>query len=342
MPIRPIIRPSKIYVLSEFASKESDLSQQPLASPAEKEFIKILSDVGISEVDCSFSSVLLERPPSDKLENHYVNKATAGYNYPPPLAMGKYLKPSLLHNRERVYEEIALAKPNLIVCLGNLASWAILDKSGVGSLRGTILASNCGKTMATYSPVSFQAQWELRHTVVMDMFKAKREMNHPEIVYDEVKVWLNPSLQDMAEFYKLAQTKAAISYDIETFPNQKQIRCVGFGIGGLSIVVPFLDKRKPDYNYWQNLGDEIQAWNFVRAMLALPCAKITQNGMYDMTWLWKIIGMTPAGSCEDTMLFHHSLYPEMVKGLDFLGSIYCNLPPWKTLHRRGEFNKKDD
>jgi len=342
MPIRPIIRTSKIYVLSEFASKESDFSGQPLASLAEKEFFKILADVGISQSECSFSSVLLERPPADKLENHFVNKATAGYNYPPPYAMGKYLKPALLHNRERVYEEIAQVKPNLIICLGNLSAWTILDKTGVGGLRGTILSSPYGKTLATYSPISFQAQWELRHTVVMDMFKAKREMNTPDIIYDEVKVWLNPSLQNMAEFYQLAKEKSIISYDIETFPAQKQIRCVGFGIGGLSIVVPFLDKTKPDYNYWQNPNDEIQAWAFVRAMLSLPCKKVTQNGMYDITWLWKIIGMTPAGDCEDTMLFHHSLYPEMTKGLDFLGSIYCNLPPWKTLHRRGEFNKKDD
>ena len=37
------------------------------------------------------------------------------------------------------------------------------------------------------------------------------------------------------------------------------------------------------------------------------------------------------------MLVHHALYPELNKGLGFLGSIYMNEPAWK--HLRRESNK---
>jgi hypothetical protein len=42
------------------------------------------------------------------------------------------------------------------------------------------------------------------------------------------------------------------------------------------------------------------------------------------------------------MLLHHALYPEMQKGLGFLGSIYSNEPAWKLLRGKAEELKKDD
>ena len=172
--------------------------------------------------------------------------------------------------------------------------------------------------------------------------KVKRESQNNAVKYDEVSVIMEPSLADLEEFYKRAQNAPCLSYDIETKPSRHQILCIGFGLGELSMVVPFVDRRKPDYCYWSSIHDEVTAWNFVRATLSLPTPKITQNGLYDITWLWKIMGIRPAGVSEDTMLYHHSLFPEMTKGLDFLGSIYCNLPAWKTMHSRGDFNKRED
>ncbi len=68
--------------------------------------------------------------------------------------------------------------------------------------------------------------------------------------------------------------------------------------------------------------------------------KVFQNGMYDMQYLWSM-GLTVVNPRHDTMLLHHSLVPEMLKGLGFLGSIYTSEPAWKLM-RHDETNVKDE
>jgi hypothetical protein len=45
---------------------------------------------------------------------------------------------------------------------------------------------------------------------------------------------------------------------------------------------------------------------------------------------------------DDTMLLHHSLQPESLKGLGFLGSLYCDEGPWKHMRAKHETIKKDE
>jgi len=43
------------------------------------------------------------------------------------------------------------------------------------------------------------------------------------------------------------------------------------------------------------------------------------------------------------MLLHHALYPELPKGLGFLGSIYTNEASWKLMRReRSDTVKRDE
>jgi hypothetical protein len=47
-------------------------------------------------------------------------------------------------------------------------------------------------------------------------------------------------------------------------------------------------------------------------------------------------------AADDTMLLHHALFPEMLKGLGFLGSIYADTPEWKSIYAKGENLKRDE
>lgn len=344
MPIKPILKSSSIMIVGEAPGKDEELLGIPFVGTSGDELKKMLREAGIDYSLCAISNVFLTRPADNKIENFCVKKAEAGYNFPPPLSAGKYFKPELLYNRERLYEEIKLCSPNIIIALGNTACWCLLDKTGISSLRGATFTSpyTDAKIFPTYHPAAVLRNWELRHTVVVDFLKAKRESKFKEIKYDEVKVIIEPTPAEMQDYYNMAKTFPAITVDIETSPSRKQITCVGFSNGTVSIVIPFVDKRKEGYSYYPTVSEEVLAWGFIKAMLELPNCKILQNGMYDITWLWRLMGLSLKGNIDDTMLFHHSLFPEMSKGLDFLGSIYANLPAWKTLHRRGEYNKRED
>ena len=129
--------------------------------------------------------------------------------------------------------------------------------------------------------------------------------------------------------------------DIET--KRGQITCISFAPRvDICLVIPFWQEG-PCPHYWPSVDVERAAWRYVIKWLEDPTlTKVFQNGMYDLQYLAPYC--SPRGCSEDTMLQHHSLYPELEKGLGFLGSIYANTPSWKFMRtaKREELLKKDD
>ena len=95
-----------------------------------------------------------------------------------------------------------------------------------------------------------------------------------------------------------------------------------------ALVVPFV--RDDGTSYWPTESDELTARHFCNSLLSSRIRKVTQNGLYDIQYMLDE-GFELRGFDEDTMLLHHSLYPEMLKGLGFLGSIYSSEPAWKLM-----------
>jgi len=122
-----------------------------------------------------------------------------------------------------------------------------------------------------------------------------------------------------------------MAIDIET--KGKQITMISFAVSpDLALVIPFYDESLPSGNYWPTVEEEVEAWMLVKELLELPIPKLFQNGMYDLQYLFRF-GFRPVNVLHDTMLLHHSILPEMQKGLGFLGSIYTNEASWKLLRR---------
>jgi hypothetical protein len=175
---------------------------------------------------------------------------------------------------------------------------------------------------------------------VFDLQKAYRESHYPEVRRPAREVWLEPTLEDIRFYYESRiLTSSLIAFDIETAADQ--ITCIGFAPDHTSaLVIPFFDPRRGG-NYWPTHHDELAAWNLVRTILGVRIPKVTQNGIYDVSYLWRRYGITVADWHHDTMLLHHALYPEAQKGLGYLGSIYTNEPAWKTM-RKVETLKRGD
>jgi hypothetical protein len=60
-----------------------------------------------------------------------------------------------------------------------------------------------------------------------------------------------------------------------------------------------------------------------------PC--VFQNGLYDMSQLWRHNGIPTVHDTEDTMLMHHAYMPELPKGLGFLATLYSEEASWKQM-----------
>ncbi len=198
------------------------------------------------------------------------------------------------------------------------------------------------KCLPTYHPAGVLRSWAWRPIVVADLMKAHREAGFAEIRRPSRRVLVSPTLDEMlaweAETYKRGCFD--LSIDIET--EAKQITMVGFARSpSEAMVIPFWDRSKPGYSYWPDHQSEKAAWDCVERLCQCPARKIGQNFIYDLQYLTKF-GIQPTNCSADTMLLHHSLFPEMQKGLAFLGSIYTNEASWKLLRKRKADSVKAD
>lgn len=272
-------------------------------------------------------------------------KPTAVTGYP-ALLKSKYLRREFIPELERLADEILAVDPHLILALGNTALWALAGTVGISKLRGTTRLSTHTvtgyKLLPTYHPAAVLRQWELRPTTVMDLMKAHREMGFPEIRRPKREIWIEPTLEDIG-VYIVEHIKGCttLSVDIETSGNQ--VTCIGLSPHHTtSIVIPFHDSRRKNRSYWASGRDESQAWRLVRGVLedrGIP--KVFQNGLYDIAFLWRSVGVKVLGAEHDTMLCHHALQPESLKSLGFLGSVYCDEGAWKQ-ERKTTTIKRDE
>src|SRR4030095_5230239 len=106
---------------------------------------------------------------------------------------------------------------------------------------------------------------------------------------------------------------------IET--EKRQITSIAFATTPSNIlVIPFWNKESPDWSYWSEDAEQT-IWQGIYNLLSNHPRVLFQNGLYDVQYLWKMLIPVP-GFLEDTMILHHAMYPELPKGLGFLGSLY--------------------
>lgn len=341
-----LIMTNKIAILGEAWGEHEERELTPFVGPSGYLLTKLLEEAEIPRADCFLTNVLNLRPKNNKIESLCGDKKDAVKGYP-SLYKGKYLRAEFSAELERLGDELIEVNPNLVIAMGNTACWALLGKTAISKLRGsTAISTHTAsgfKVLPTYHPAAVLRQWELRPTTVIDLIKARREGEYPDVRRPQREIWIEPTLDDMEKFREEFINRASIlSIDIETAGNA--ITCIGFAPSkSLALVVPFVDNRRLGRSYWPNALAEAAAWKIIKSILESPRPKkVFQNGLYDIAFIWRSAGIKVYGAEEDTMLLHHALQPESLKGLGFLGSIYTSESSWKQMRERVKTIKKDD
>lgn len=275
------------------------------------------------------------------------------------------LLPQHRHHVERLYDELFLLKPNLIVALGNFACWAILGKTSISAIRGTVSVSDrLGiKTLPTFHPAALRDE-KLRPTIVADLKKARREAEFPEV--RRIRRWITAERPESKQKVTLAEIRAwlaepATSYatDIETgyalftraelkaMPSAMKrilaelIAMVSFARDAHhSVVIPFMTRDDPELNYW-SLEEEIEVWKILLDVLNSDIPKCWQNGIFDLSHFLRN-RIRVRNSIDDTMILHHALYAELPKALGYLGSIHSDEIAWKLMRSTGDSLKREE
>lgn len=299
-------------------------------------------------------NVFAQHPPKNDLSWFCGPKEEALPGYPPLIKKkpeyrywrGGYLRKEFAHELDRLGDEILRYDPNLIVAMGNTPLWALCGRSGITKLRGTTCVSTHTvsgyKLLCTYHPAAVLRQYELRPTTVADFSKINREKEFPDVRRPRCEIWIEPAIEDIERFIEEhIKGCALLSVDIETSGNQ--VTCIGFAPRkDLALVIPIHDSRNKSGSYWTTAEEELRCWALIRSILEnrmIP--KLLQNGLYDSAFLWRSYGIRIMGMREDSMLCHHALQPEALKGLAYLGSVYTDHGPWKSERTKNETIKRD-
>jgi DNA polymerase len=335
-----------ITIIGEAYGAEEERKRSPFVGASGWELTRMLDEAGIARGDCFLTNVFNLRPAGNKIEELCGEKKEGIKGYP-ALVRGKYVRKEFLPELERLGDEILERDPNIIICLGNTPLWALTGNTGISKLRGTTTTStHCVsgyKCLPTYHPAAVIRKWELRSIVVIDFAKALRESAFPEIHRPHRQIFIPETLEDINDFFiRHLPECTALAVDIET--SGGRITCIGFApTRETAMVIPIVNKRRKGGNHWSDGPTEHCIWQAIRRVLSSPMpAKIFQNGLYDISFLWRAYGIGVRGAEEDTMLLHHALYPESLKGLGFLGSIYCDEGAWKGMRKGTETIKRED
>lgn len=216
---------------------------------------------------------------------------------------------------------------NVIVCCGNAALRALTDHASVAKYRGYVCASSeleqTRKIIPTYSPAStLRGTYINRHCIVADLRKAKVESAFPEIIRPErTLIYEYSGVEEALQWIEFLEKQPVICFDIEVI--NYCVSCISFSHKpDLGVVIPFGNSEfKPDG--WTE-EEEVLLWRGVQRILGNPnSTKVVQNGSFDIHFLLTECGIEVRGPIHDTMIGHSVMFPELPKGLDFLGSIYC-------------------
>ncbi len=345
--------PARICILAEAPGSEESAQGKPLVGPSGYELRRMLATIGANLDECRKVNVFSRQPNGNNLALYGGDPRVDDcvlLRHLGPLTLNPITYCRDLHapDVERCWAEIAACDPNVVIALGNTACWALGLGQGIGALRGSVHEATIPglhralKTVPTYHPSAILRQWDQRVIAIADLQKALDESHSPEFKYDSSELWIQPTLEDIAEFDALYMRPATIcAADIET--KRGQITCLSFAPSvERALVIPFWIEG-PSPNYWPTAAEEARAWRWVQHWMERPDLTVVgQNFSYDLQYLQRMC--SPRGCSEDTMLMHHSLYSELQKGLGFLGSIYSNSPSWKKLrtYKKEEQLKRDD
>lgn len=332
-----------LMIVGEAWGEEEERAGQAFVGSAGRFLHSCLRQAGIPASDCYFTNVFNRRPTGNNIRAFCGPKTTAlpGYR---ALAKSDFVRAEFAPELSRLFEEIDRVRPNLILALGNTALWALTKKTGIKKYRGATLLDFRGqsKVLPSWHPAGVLRQYELRPILIADLMKARNEMTSPDLVRPSQLIYYEPTLDDLWSFEaEFLRGQPFLSTDIET--RDLTITEIGFATadGSRALVVPFYSRQAKDGSYWPSAMAEAEAWRFVRHVCT-SYAHVGQNFQYDMAYLWRTVGIPCPYFLGDTMLLHHSLQPEMEKGLGFLATIYTNNPSWKFMRTEHGTLKKGD
>lgn len=305
---------ARIAIVGEAPGAHEDQQLRPFVGPAGSVLEQCLHAAGLIKSEVYLTNVVKVRPPKNDISPYY-NDVRGTFTE----AGQEWV--SYLH------EELRERRPNVVVCAGGCAFSALVGPGKkIMRYRGYFFDCNGLKVIPTIHPsAALRGMYIYRHMIAADLKKAKEHCGIAELIRPQRQLVFNfQHVHEVLEWLDYYEHQSLVCFDIEV--TNYEVSCISFASDpSVAISVP-LDSR------W-SAEDELLVWKGIQRVLGNPnSTKIVQNGIFDVHFLLIRCGIEVRGLIHDTMIAHSIMYPELRKGLDFLGSIYCGTQAyWKNM-----------
>jgi len=306
---------ARLIIVGEAPSFVEQSAHRPFVGPAGKVLDSCLHRAGIARTECYIVNIFSQSIKKDRnTKPHDMFEIPEDDYY------------RLLEDFKRFPADA------VIIPMGATAMHLLCNQDKVLKCRGSAYHSTfehfTNWVIPTIHPAATlrgQPLWQ--YFIISDLKKAKRwSLGNGSI--PNHRFTLEPTLEESLEYLDFLQTQEQFAWDIEVWNNQ--VSCVSFAHSPTeAISIPFVDMDRQNRSYFTP-SEEIKVWQAIDRLLSNPnITKIGQNLMFDASWLFHFHHILMQGPVKDTMLAHHIMYPDFPKGLDFLCSIYTDMPYYK-------------
>lgn len=318
---------ARIMIVGEAPGEHEERCGEPFVGASGHELTKMLHEAGIARSECFITNVARSRPERNDI-TAWIAQSKKAITPAHVQVRDKWVLPPIAQGIDLLKWEIEQVKPNLIIALGNLSTWALTGEWGVTNWRGSILESDLVpgvKVLPAYHPAAILRQWSWRAVAVHDFRRAAKEAQTPEITRPQYSFLLRPSFEAAAAALALleAQVREApmwLSVDIET--RLGHIACIGIAWSTTAaLCIPLMCSERGE-GYWTE-DEEVALMMQLQSLLTHPNAQVIgQNFLYDAQYFWRHLRYKPR-VYQDTMISQHVAFPGTPKSLDYLSSLYC-------------------
>lgn len=332
-PVGP--KNARIMLLGESPGRTEVEKRKPFVGPAGDLLDDFLSAVGIDRSECYITNAVKFLPPEDK-DAYFFNTVERGKGKDKSIT--KIPTKAFMDGILELVTEIKEVNPNVIVPMGNYALWALTQRTGIFSYRGSILESTLirgKKVIPTVHPAWYLRSFAEKAKLLAnwDFARVVEQSRFPEIRRKRRDFLVNPSSEE-------------IELAIERFTDP-----------GLDHLTCDTEWYSPDTLAYIGFADNDEeatcitpntmlAFRAIKTVIGSPIPKVWQNAMFDAVALWRQ-GIEVKNVAHDTMIAWDVCWGSLLKepalkrtnGLDMIGSVLTEEPYYKD---DVDFVGKDD
>ena len=331
---------ARFVIVGEAPGADEARLRRPWVGRAGNLLMQLLNSAGILRRDCYLTNVVKERPPNNDISKFVKFKRT-----------GVEETPEFRRYKMELKEELEQTTANIIIAAGDTSLYALTGMTGITKRRGSIYESTLvpgRKVIPIIHPSSALRYFIQQRYIMLDLMKAVRESEFPKIRRMKRELEVFPSVNRILHFINdLINNGSRVAADIEVV--NEEVSHISLSESSRhSMSIAFFKDGKNFYSK----EDEALIWQALSRLLeSEKNEKLFHNASFDLWFLYRKYGII-THPIKDTMIAMALATPDLPKGLDFVCSVFTDIPYYKDEGKKhlklvvddkefSEYNAKD-